>query len=129
MLKQELRSLFKKYDILIAPTMPILPFKFGEKIDDPIKMFMIDIDTVIANLAGVPAISVPAGFVMASHWLANNGKMNSKNRSYSMQPYCSKVIPILIGALNCDGNEKQDDKEFEHKNRSRNSLSVNWSAE
>ena len=63
MLKQELRSLFKKYDILIAPTMPILPFKFGEKIDDPIKMFMIDIDTV-ANLAGVPAITVPAGFAM-----------------------------------------------------------------
>lgn len=61
-LKQELRSLFKKYDILIAPTMPILPFKFGEKIDDPIKMFMIDIDTVIANLAGVPAITVPTGF-------------------------------------------------------------------
>jgi aspartyl-tRNA(Asn)/glutamyl-tRNA(Gln) amidotransferase subunit A len=42
--------------------MPILPFKFGEKIDDPIKMFMIDIDTVIANLADVPAITVPAGF-------------------------------------------------------------------
>jgi aspartyl-tRNA(Asn)/glutamyl-tRNA(Gln) amidotransferase subunit A len=62
MLKQELRSLFKKYDILIAPTMPVLPFKFGEKIDDPVKMFMIDIDTVIANLAGVPAITVPAGF-------------------------------------------------------------------
>jgi aspartyl-tRNA(Asn)/glutamyl-tRNA(Gln) amidotransferase subunit A len=62
LLKQELRSLFKKYDILLAPTMPILPFKFGEKIDDPIKMFMIDIDTVIANLAGIPAISMPAGF-------------------------------------------------------------------
>jgi aspartyl-tRNA(Asn)/glutamyl-tRNA(Gln) amidotransferase subunit A len=43
--------------------MPILPFKFGEKRDDPIKMFMIDIDTVIANLAGIPAISVPAGFI------------------------------------------------------------------
>jgi aspartyl-tRNA(Asn)/glutamyl-tRNA(Gln) amidotransferase subunit A len=63
MLKQELGLLFKKYDILIAPTMPILPFKFGEKRDDPIKMFMIDIDTVIANLAGIPAISVPAGFI------------------------------------------------------------------
>ena len=49
LLKQELRSLFKKYDVLLAPTMPILPFKFGEKIDDPIKMFMIDIDTVIAE--------------------------------------------------------------------------------
>jgi aspartyl-tRNA(Asn)/glutamyl-tRNA(Gln) amidotransferase subunit A len=62
MLKHELNSLFKKYDILIAPTMPILPFKFGEKIDDPLKMFMIDVDTVIANLAGIPAISMPSGF-------------------------------------------------------------------
>src|ERR687894_624919 len=42
--------------------MPILLFKLGEKINDPIKMFMIDIDTVVANLAGIPSISVPAGF-------------------------------------------------------------------
>jgi aspartyl-tRNA(Asn)/glutamyl-tRNA(Gln) amidotransferase subunit A len=42
--------------------MPLLPFKFGEKIDDPLKMYLIDIDTVIANLSGIPAISVPAGF-------------------------------------------------------------------
>lgn len=62
MLKQELGLLFKKYDILITPTMPVLPFKIGEKIRDPIKMFMIDIDTVVANLAGIPSISVPAGF-------------------------------------------------------------------
>ena len=61
-LKQELASLYKKYDVLIAPTMPILPFKFGEKINDPLKIYMIDIDTVIANLTGIPAISVPAGF-------------------------------------------------------------------
>jgi aspartyl-tRNA(Asn)/glutamyl-tRNA(Gln) amidotransferase subunit A len=61
-LKEELSSLYKKYDVLIAPTMPVLPFKFGEKIDDPLKMYMIDIDTVIANLTGIPAISVPAGF-------------------------------------------------------------------
>jgi aspartyl-tRNA(Asn)/glutamyl-tRNA(Gln) amidotransferase subunit A len=61
-LKEELSSLYKKYDVLIAPTMPVLPFKFGEKVDDPLKMYMIDIDTVIANLTGIPAISVPAGF-------------------------------------------------------------------
>jgi aspartyl-tRNA(Asn)/glutamyl-tRNA(Gln) amidotransferase subunit A len=61
-LKQELSSLYKKYDVLIAPTMPILPFKFGEKINDPLKIYMIDIDTVIANLTGIPAISVPAGY-------------------------------------------------------------------
>jgi aspartyl-tRNA(Asn)/glutamyl-tRNA(Gln) amidotransferase subunit A len=58
----ELLKLFKKYDLLIGPTMPILPFKFGEKIDDPIKMYLVDINTVIANLAGIPAISLPVGF-------------------------------------------------------------------
>ena len=62
MVKREVGLLFKKYDALITPTMPVLPFKLGEKIDDPIKMFMIDIDTVVSNLAGIPSISVPAGF-------------------------------------------------------------------
>ena len=62
LIKRELKALFKKYDILIGPTMPILPFKIGEKIDDPLRMYLVDIDTVVANLAGMPAISVPAGF-------------------------------------------------------------------
>jgi aspartyl-tRNA(Asn)/glutamyl-tRNA(Gln) amidotransferase subunit A len=62
LLKRELKALFKKYDVLIGPTMPILPFKIGEKIDDPLKMYLVDIDTVVANLAGMPAMSVPAGF-------------------------------------------------------------------
>src|SRR3712207_4089053 len=63
LLKCEMESLFKKYDVLIGPTMPILPFKIGEKIDDPLKMYLVDIDTVVANLTGIPALSVPAGFV------------------------------------------------------------------
>jgi aspartyl-tRNA(Asn)/glutamyl-tRNA(Gln) amidotransferase subunit A len=62
LLKRELKALLKKYDVLIGPTMPILPFKIGEKIDDPLKMYLVDIDTVVANLTGMPAISVPAGF-------------------------------------------------------------------
>ena len=62
LLKRELKTLFEKYDVLIGPTMPILPFKIGEKIDDPVKMYLVDIDTVVANLAGMPAVSVPAGF-------------------------------------------------------------------
>lgn len=61
-LKKELKSLFEKYDVLIGPTMPILPFPIGEKIEDPVKMYLVDIDTVVANLAGIPAVSVPAGF-------------------------------------------------------------------
>jgi aspartyl-tRNA(Asn)/glutamyl-tRNA(Gln) amidotransferase subunit A len=62
LLKNELKTLFKHYDILVGPTMPILPFKIGEKVDDPVKMYLVDIDTVVANLTGVPAMSVPAGF-------------------------------------------------------------------
>jgi aspartyl-tRNA(Asn)/glutamyl-tRNA(Gln) amidotransferase subunit A len=61
-IRRELKSLFGKYDVLAGPTMPILPFKMGEKIDDPLKMYLVDIDTVVANLAGIPAISIPAGF-------------------------------------------------------------------
>jgi aspartyl-tRNA(Asn)/glutamyl-tRNA(Gln) amidotransferase subunit A len=61
-LKRELKALFKKYDVLVGPTMPILPFKIGEKIDDPLKLYLVDIYTVIANLTGMPAMSVPAGF-------------------------------------------------------------------
>lgn len=62
LIKAELKNLFKKYDLLISPTVPVLPFKIGEKIDDPLKMYLIDINTVLANLAGTPAISIPIGF-------------------------------------------------------------------
>lgn len=62
LLRREFKSLYSKYDVIIAPTMPILPFKIGEKIGDPIKIYYMDIDTVISNLTGMPAISVPAGF-------------------------------------------------------------------
>jgi len=58
-LKRQIMDAFKKFDFLISPTVPILPFKFGEKIDDPLAMYMADINTVTANLTGVPAISVP----------------------------------------------------------------------
>ncbi|MEK0368265.1 MAG: Asp-tRNA(Asn)/Glu-tRNA(Gln) amidotransferase subunit GatA [Nitrosopumilus sp.] len=58
-LTREINNIFKKFDLLIAPTVPILPFKIGEKIDDPVSLFQIDINTVTANLTGKPAISVP----------------------------------------------------------------------
>ena len=58
-LTREINEAFKKFDLLIAPTVPILPFKIGEKIDDPVSLFLIDINTVTANLTGKPSISVP----------------------------------------------------------------------
>ena len=55
----EVNSAFKKYDFLISPTAPVQPFQFGEKIDDPITLMLLDYNTVTANLTGKPAISVP----------------------------------------------------------------------
>ncbi|TRZ81040.1 MAG: Asp-tRNA(Asn)/Glu-tRNA(Gln) amidotransferase subunit GatA [Nitrosopumilales archaeon] len=59
MIKAQLDEAFKKVDFLVSPTMPILPYKVGEKIDDPLKMYLTDINTITANLSGIPAISVP----------------------------------------------------------------------
>jgi aspartyl-tRNA(Asn)/glutamyl-tRNA(Gln) amidotransferase subunit A len=54
-------EIFKKVDFILMPTTPEPAFRFGEKTDNPIKMYLSDIFTVSANLAGIPAISVPAG--------------------------------------------------------------------
>jgi aspartyl-tRNA(Asn)/glutamyl-tRNA(Gln) amidotransferase subunit A len=62
MIKTELKQLFKKYDLLISSTVPVLPFKIGEKIDDPLMMYLIDLNTFLSNLYGIPAVSIPAGF-------------------------------------------------------------------
>lgn len=61
-LTTEINEAFKKVDYLIAPTVPVLPFKIGEKIDDPVALFLVDFNTVTANLTGKPAISVPFDF-------------------------------------------------------------------
>ncbi|QGA54358.1 Asp-tRNA(Asn)/Glu-tRNA(Gln) amidotransferase subunit GatA [Sulfolobus sp. E5-1-F] len=62
LIKKSLDELFKKYDILLSPTMPILPPKLGEVVNDPVRMYAMDLNTVIANLAAIPALSMPAGF-------------------------------------------------------------------
>ena len=62
LIRKDFEEAFKKFDVLIGPTMPFPPFKIGEKIEDPLALYMSDVDTVSANLAGLPAISIPCGF-------------------------------------------------------------------
>ncbi len=62
LLIKEFNNLFSKYDCLIGPVAPSTAFKLGENTADPIQMYLEDIMTVPASLAGLPAISVPAGF-------------------------------------------------------------------
>lgn len=62
LMKKEFEEAFEKCDALITPTSPTVAFKIGEKVDDPLAMYMSDILTTPINLAGVPAMNVPAGF-------------------------------------------------------------------
>jgi aspartyl-tRNA(Asn)/glutamyl-tRNA(Gln) amidotransferase subunit A len=62
LIRREFDEAFEKYDALITPTSPTVPFKIGEKTGDPLQMYLSDVCTLPINIAGVPAISVPAGF-------------------------------------------------------------------
>jgi len=61
LIKEKTDELFAAYDFLILPTAPTTAFKLGENTDDPLKMYLADIYSVQANVAGIPAISIPAG--------------------------------------------------------------------
>ncbi len=62
LIKQDFENAFKTVDIILAPIAPTPAFRIGEQIDDPLKMYLGDIFTIPVNLAGLPAISIPAGF-------------------------------------------------------------------
>jgi aspartyl-tRNA(Asn)/glutamyl-tRNA(Gln) amidotransferase subunit A len=59
---RDFQRAFEKVDIVVTPTSPTTAFKLGEKVSDPIKMYLSDIFTIAVNLAGLPAISIPCGF-------------------------------------------------------------------
>jgi aspartyl-tRNA(Asn)/glutamyl-tRNA(Gln) amidotransferase subunit A len=61
LIKNDFLEAFKRCDAIITPTSPTPAFAIGEKVDDPLAMYLNDIYTVTANLAGVPGISVPCG--------------------------------------------------------------------
>jgi len=62
LIKQEFEQAFEKYDALVTPTSPTVAFKLGEKLEDPMQMYLSDVCTLPINIAGIPAISIPAGF-------------------------------------------------------------------
>jgi aspartyl-tRNA(Asn)/glutamyl-tRNA(Gln) amidotransferase subunit A len=72
-------ELFETYDVLLGPTAPTPAFKLGENTEDPVKMYLADVMTVPPSLAGLPAISVPAGF--SSNGLPIGVQLIGKRRS------------------------------------------------
>jgi len=61
LVKNDFEKVFKKVDVLMTPVSPFLPFKIGEKIEDPLSMYLVDVYTVSINLVGLPALSIPCG--------------------------------------------------------------------
>jgi aspartyl-tRNA(Asn)/glutamyl-tRNA(Gln) amidotransferase subunit A len=62
LIKEDFDKAFSECDVIMGPTSPTPAFKIGEKVDDPLAMYLSDIYTISANLAGIPGISVPCGF-------------------------------------------------------------------
>ena len=62
LIRREFEEVFQRCDALITPTSPTPPFKIGEKVDDPLQMYLSDVCTLPINIAGIPGLSTPAGF-------------------------------------------------------------------
>ena len=61
LIKQDFEQAYQQCDLIVGPIAPVPAFKLGEKLDDPLQMYLSDIFTISANLAGIPAISIPCG--------------------------------------------------------------------
>ena len=63
LISDDFKQAFQKVDVIVGPTSPTVAFNIGEKADDPVTMYLSDIYTIAVNLAGLPGMSIPAGFV------------------------------------------------------------------
>lgn len=62
LIKDDFKKAFNEVDIIVTPTAPSVAWKIGEKVDDPLKMYLSDVFTVNASLAGLPGLSLPIGY-------------------------------------------------------------------
>ena len=105
MIKQDFATAFNKCDAILTPTAPSPAFRFGEKVDDPLAMYLNDIYTVTANLAGIPGISVPCGLsseglpiglqLLGTYWVRNavpSGSRVSKSTPAKRATQDSRLI-------------------------------------
>ena len=62
LIRQDFAAVFQQVDALVTPTSPVVAFPLGDKVADPVQMYLIDVCTLPINIAGLPALSVPCGF-------------------------------------------------------------------
>ncbi len=105
LIKEDFDNVFTRFDALISPTAPTVAYKMGEK-SDPLAMYMGDVYTIPVNLAGLPAISIPAGFVegmpvgmqlISKHF--NEGLLYRAAYAFEQSTDHHKTIPALLGEV------------------------------
>jgi aspartyl-tRNA(Asn)/glutamyl-tRNA(Gln) amidotransferase subunit A len=62
LIARDFKEAFEKVDVLVSPTSPTIAFPIGQKVDDPLAMYLSDVFTLTANMAGVPGVAIPCGF-------------------------------------------------------------------
>lgn len=116
LINNDFAKAFEKYDVLISPTSPTTAFKIGEKIEDPLQMYMSDICTIPVNLAGLPAISIPAGLSKSSVAAGAAGLSKSFKLTESANPHeaqdSSGENPALPIGLQIIANTLREDNIF-----------------
>lgn len=102
LISNDFQEIFKKVDVVLGPTTPTPAFTFGEKTDDPVSMYLCDIYTNSINLAGLPGLSMPAGFVggrpVGAQLIGNyfeEGKLLNVAHQFQMATNWHKQIPEL----------------------------------
>ena len=93
LLKKDYDEKFREFDFFIAPVSPVLPFKVGENMDDPLKMWLVDAFTVTIPPAGIPGLAIPCGFSKSGLPIGMQliGPMNSEQLLFQVAYQYQKV--------------------------------------
>jgi aspartyl-tRNA(Asn)/glutamyl-tRNA(Gln) amidotransferase subunit A len=97
LIKEDFEKVFKNVDFIITPTSPTLPFRIGERVQDPLAMYLSDILLVAVNLAGLPAISIPCGKIKnLPVGLQIIGQRFQENKIFAVSKIFEKILNLEI---------------------------------
>jgi aspartyl-tRNA(Asn)/glutamyl-tRNA(Gln) amidotransferase subunit A len=100
LIRQDYLNAFENMDVILMPTAPSVPFKIGEKTSDPVEMYLSDVLTVGASLAGIPAISVPGPFEKLPVGIQIQGSYFSENLIFELSKKIQEAFPSPKPVIN-----------------------------
>lgn len=99
LIQQDYKKAFADFDVILMPTTPTPPFKIGEKTSDPVEMYLSDLLTVGASLAGIPSLSVPSPFENLPLGMQLQGDFFSEPLLFALGKEIEKAFPAKVAVL------------------------------